>query len=270
MRSGGTVSASIPAGAVTDPLGNPNTASTSNDNVVTYAPPSPSVPVTVTVEQAAGQADPATAGPILFTASFSAPLNASSFTADDVILGGTAGGPLSASITPVNASTFTIAVSGMRSAGTVSASIPAGAVTDLQGNPNTASTSNDNTVTYEPPPPPALSVTVEQAAGQADPATAGPILFTASFSAPINASSFTADDVILGGTAGGPLSASITPINASTFTITVSGMRSGGTVTASIPAGAVTDLPGNPNTASTSNDNVVRFEYRVLLPLVVR
>jgi len=269
MRSAGTVTASIPAGAVTDLQGNPNTASTSNDNTVTYEPPPPPA-LSVTVEQAAGQADPATAGPILFTASFSAPINASSFTADDVILGGTAGGPLSASITPINPSTFTIAVSGMRSAGTVTASIPAGAVTDLQGNPNTASTSNDNTVTYEPPPPPALSVTVEQAAGQADPATAGPILFTASFSAPINASSFTADDVILGGTAGGPLSASITPIDASTFTIAVSGMRSGGTVTASIPAGAVTDLLGTPNSASTSNDNVVRFEYRVLLPLVVR
>ncbi len=224
----------------------------------------------VTVEQAAGQADPATAGPILFTASFSEPINASSFTASDVTLGGTAGGPLNASITQNNASTFTIAVSGMRSAGTVTANIPAGAVTDLLGNPNTASTSNDNTVTYEPPPPSALTVTVEQAAGQADPATAGPILFTASFSAPIDASTFTADDVILGGTAGGPLSASITQIDASTFTIAVSGMRSGGTVSASIPAGALTDLLGTPNTASTSSDNVVLFEYRVLLPLVIR
>ena len=270
MRSAGTVTASIPAGAVTDPLGNPNTASTSNDNTVTYAPPPPAI-LSVTVEQAAGQADPATDGPIQFTASFSAPINASTFTADDVTLGGTAGGPLSASITPIDASTFTIAVSGMRSAGTVTASIPASAVTDPLGNPNTASTSNDNTVTYAPPSPSVpVTVTVEQAAGQADPATAGPILFIASFSAPINADTFTANDVTLGGTAGGPLSASITPIDASTFAIAVSGMRSGGTVTASIPAGAVTDPLGTPNSASTSNDNVVRFEYRVLLPLIVR
>jgi hypothetical protein len=47
-------------------------------------------------------------------------------------------------------------------------------------------------------------------------------------------------------------------------------MRGAGTVTASIPAGAVTDLLGNPNSASTSADNMVTFEYRVLLPLVVR
>lgn len=116
----------------------------------------------------------------------------------------------------------------------------------------------------------APSVTVEQAAGQPDPASAGPILFTATFSEPINPSTFTATDVALGGTAGGTLSASLTPVNATTFTIAVSGMRSAGTVTASIPAGAVTDPLGNPNLASTSADNSVTFEYRVLLPLIVR
>ncbi|MGQ9926872.1 MAG: FG-GAP repeat protein, partial [Chloroflexaceae bacterium] len=224
----------------------------------------------VTLEQAAGQPDPATGAPILFTATFSEPIDASSFTPNDVTLGGTAGGPLSATLAQANATTFTIAVSGMRSAGTVTASIPAGAVTDLLGNPNSASTSSDNTVTYAPPPPPVLSVTLEQAAGQPDPATGGPILFTATFSEPIDASSFTPNDVTLGGTAGGPLSATLAQANATTFTIAVSGMRSAGTVTASIPAGAVTDLLGNPNSASTSNDNTVTFEYRVLLPLIVR
>ncbi len=116
----------------------------------------------------------------------------------------------------------------------------------------------------------APDVTVEQAAGQPDPAASGPILFTATFSEPIDASTFTASDVTLGGTAGGPLSATLTQVNPTTFTIAVSGMRSGGTVTASIPAGAVTALSGNPNSASTSADNTVTFEYRVLLPLVVR
>ncbi|MCX7790338.1 MAG: FG-GAP repeat protein [Chloroflexaceae bacterium] len=116
----------------------------------------------------------------------------------------------------------------------------------------------------------APNVTVEQAAGQPDPAASGPILFTATFSAPIDAGTFTADDVLLGGTAGGPLGATLTQVNATTFTIAVSGMRSAGTVTASIPAGAVTDPLGNPNTASTSADDTVTFEYRVLLPLVVR
>ena len=224
----------------------------------------------VTVEQAAGQADPAASGPILFTVTFSEPIDAGTFTPGDVTLGGTAGGPLSATLTQVNATTFTIAVSGMRSAGTVTASIPAGAVTDPLGNPNRPSTSSDNTVTYAPPPPPPLSVTVEQAAGQADPAAGGPILFTATFSEPINASTFTPGDVTLGGTAGGPLSATLTQVNATTFTIAVSGMRSAGTVTASIPAGAVTDPLGNPNRTATSADNTVTFEYRVLLPLVVR
>ncbi len=116
----------------------------------------------------------------------------------------------------------------------------------------------------------APTVMVEQAAGQPDPAASGPILFTAAFSEPIDASTFTPSDVTLGGTAGGPLSATLTQVNATTFTIAVSGMCSAGTVTASIPAGAVTDLSGNYNTASTSTDNTVTFEYRVLLPLIVR
>ncbi len=264
--SGDTVVVGAPYEDGSGPMPNENASNAG----AAYVFLSDDIAPSVTVEQAAGQPDPASAGPILFTATFSEPINPSTFTASDVVLGGTAGGPLSASLTPVNATTFTIAVSGMRSAGTVTASIPAGAVTDPLGNPNLASTSADNTVDYAPPPPAALRVTVEQAAGQPDPASAGPILFTATFSEPINPSTFTASDVVLGGTAGGPLSASLTPVNATTFTIAVSGMRSAGTVTASIPAGAVTDPLGNPNLASTSADNSVTFEYRVLLPLIVR
>jgi hypothetical protein len=61
---------------------------------------------------------------------------------------------------------------------------------------NVASTSSDHTVTVS-----ALTVTVEQAAGQADPAgTSGPILFTATFSQAVTG--FATGDVTLSGTAG--------------------------------------------------------------------
>ena len=62
------------------------------------------------------------------------------------------------------------------------------------------------------------------------------------------------------------------PFNGTTFIIAVSGMSGDGTVIASLPAGVVQDLAGNPNAASTSTDNMVTFNipYRVFLPQVTR
>src|SRR5437870_13246361 len=94
----------------------------------------------------------------------------------------------------------------MSSAVTVIASIPAGVARDAANNANTASTSTDNSVSFDATPP---TVTINQAAGQADPTSASPINFTAVFSKPV--SGFTGTDVTIGGTAGG------------TKTVTVSG-----------------------------------------------
>ena len=66
--------------------------------------------------------------------------------------------------------------------GTVIASIAAGVAQDAAGNANTASTSTDNTVTYDVTAP---TVTINQAAGQADPTNASPINFTVVFSEPV-------------------------------------------------------------------------------------
>src|SRR2546429_4004190 len=73
-----------------------------------------------------------------------------------------------------------------------------GGATDAAGNGNPASTSTDNTVTFDPTPP---TVTINQAAGQADPTSTAPITFTAVFSESV--SGFTGSDVVIGGTAGG-------------------------------------------------------------------
>ena len=63
--------------------------------------------------------------------------------------------------------------------GTVIASVAAGVAHDAAGNANTASTSTDNSVTYDATAP---TVTINQAAGQADPTNALPINFTVVFS----------------------------------------------------------------------------------------
>ncbi|HET9667032.1 MAG TPA: hypothetical protein VFP09_09765, partial [Desertimonas sp.] len=101
---------------------------------------------TVTVNQAVGQSDPTTASQIHFTAVFNEPVVG--FQNNDVTIGGTAGA-VNASVTNSGDDrTFDIAVSGMTTSGTVTASINAGRADDAAGNGNSASTSTDNTVTW--------------------------------------------------------------------------------------------------------------------------
>ncbi|MGH7484023.1 MAG: beta strand repeat-containing protein, partial [bacterium] len=201
----------------------------------------------VTINQAASQSDPTSASPINFTAVFSTAVTG--FTAASVTLGGTAG----ATTVVVSGAgpTYNVAVSGMAQSGTVIATIPAGVVT-ANGLGNTASTSTDNTVTFNLPSPP--TVTINQAAGQSDPTGASPINFTAVFSTTVTG--FTTAGVTLGGTAGA--TTVVVTGSGTTYNVAVSGMTQSGTVTATIPAGVVT-ANGLANTASTSTDNTVTF-----------
>lgn len=107
-------------------------------------------------------------------------------------------------------------------------------------------------------------VTIEQAGGQSDPTTSGPIEFTVVFDEPVTG--FTNGDITLSAsTAGGTLSASVTeiaPMDGTTYTVSVSGMTTGGDVIATIPAGAATLISDGVTTtaASTSGDNTVTFD----------
>ncbi len=106
---------------------------------------------TVTVEQAGGQSDPATSGPVNFTAIFSEPV--SGFATGDVTLGGTSDATTGTvtEVAPNDGTTYNIAVSGMTQPGTVTASISGAVATDAAGNDNDASTSMDNSVTLPNP-----------------------------------------------------------------------------------------------------------------------
>ena len=87
---------------------------------------------TVTINQAAGQADPTSTSPINFTVTFSETVTG--FTASDIsFAGSTVGGTLTAVVTGTGA-TYNVAVSGMSGAGNVVVSVPAGAATDAAGN----------------------------------------------------------------------------------------------------------------------------------------
>jgi hypothetical protein len=251
MAQPGTVTATVRAGAARDLAGNLSLASTSTDNTVTFDTTSASV----TINQAAGQNDPTRFSPILFDVVFSKPVNG--LNGSSVTLGGTAG-PTTAVVTnPSNDRMhFVVSVSGMARDGTVTATVRAGAVKDDAGNPNLASTSTDNTVTFDTTAP---SVTINQGAGQVDPTNQSPVVFDVTFSEPVFG--FSSTDVTLSGTAGATTAVVTNPSNDNQhFVVTVSGMVGSGTVTASIPAGAVVDLAGNASLASTSTDNTVTFD----------
>ncbi len=244
LTSQGTVTATVNAGGAADAAGNTNLASTSTDNTVTR---DTSVP-TVTINQATTQADPTNANPIDFTVVFSEPV--SGFDDTDVGLSGSAT-LTSATITVTGGpTTYNVAIGNVSGDGTVVATIPAGRATD-GANTNTASTSTDNTVTRDATQP---TVTINQAAAQADPTNGDSVSFTAVFSESVTG--FDAADVTRGGTATGG-TVSVTPVSGTTYTVTIGTLTSDGTVTASIGAGGATDAAGNTSVASTSTDNTV-------------
>jgi hypothetical protein len=258
MTGPGTVTLQIPAGAaheVGDPAGDQNTASTVESVVFDNVAP------TVTINRHTGQADPTNVNPVLFTVVFSEPINTATFTTADV---STSFGTV-ASVTqvgPMDGTTFEVAITAT-GAGTIQPTIPAGGVSDPAGNTNAASTSTDNEVFFDNTSP---TVTVNQHAGQADPTSVSPVLFTVVFSKPINVSTFTNSDVTIGGTATGTSAsvAEVAPNNGTTFEISVS-VTGAGTIIASLAAGVVSDPLGNPSAASTSTDNTVTFRT---LPVV--
>ena len=223
----GEVTASIPAGRVTDPADNSNTASNALSITFDSAAPGPTL--------STDAASPTNAASVTVAVDFGKPIDPVTFTLDDIsVTGGTA-----SSLTHSSANqnfTFTITPD---ADGQVTATIPAGRVMDPADNGNTAS--NTLSVTFDRVAfSPALSTDATS------PTNAASVTVAVDFGKPIDPVTFTLDDIsVTGGTAS-----SLTHSSANqnfTFTITPD---ADGEVTASIPAGRVTDPADNSNTAS--------------------
>jgi hypothetical protein len=208
----------------------------------------------VTINQKAGQPDPTNDDRATFRLVFSEPMLASSLTADDITLSGTSG--IVTTFIKIDSRTWDATVTGMTNGDAVTATLTAGKATDLAGNDNTASTSTDNTITYDSQQP---TVTVNQASGQADPTSTNSAVFIIVFSEPV--SGFTASSMTLSGTSGSVTS--LTTSDNATYTATVTGMTSGNTVKMRVTASVATDAAGNANVASTSTDDSVTFDATV-------
>jgi hypothetical protein len=120
---------------------------------------------TVMVEQAAGQSDPTTVSPVLFTATFSE--NVIGFRASNVLLSGTAGA--TAVTVGGGPRVYTLSVSGMSKSGTVVCSLPANAAFSDFGVYSRASTSTDNTVNYSLSPATGMALWLRSDACQTSP-----------------------------------------------------------------------------------------------------
>ncbi len=249
MTGSGTVIATIAANIATDLSYNPNVASTSTDNTVTWSVDT--LPPSVTINQALGQPDPTNSAPVNFMVVFSETVTG--FATGDVTISGTAPGSKTATVTG-SGGNYNVAVTGMTGSGTVIATIAAGVAQDTAGNNNLASTSTDNTVTYDNVAP---SVTINQAAGQPDPTNNAPINFTVVFSETVTG--FATGDVTISGTASGSKTATVTG-SGTTYNVAVTGMTGSGTVIAAVGSGKAQDAAGNGNLSSTSSDFSVTYD----------
>jgi len=211
-------------------------------------PEIPTSPVSVTIEEAAGQADPTNASPIHFTVVFSEPV--AGFETGDVKLSGSAAAT-TAIVTAADGTlfntTFDVAVSGMTADGTVNVHIPAGVAQNALAQFNTAAILS--TVIFDTTRP---IVIIDRHPVQVDPTGTSIIRFRVVFSEPV--SGFEPDDVIVTGAAG-PFTTDVTG-NGTTYTVIVSGTLGAGPVTASIPAGVAQDAAGNFNTASPHAESI--------------
>jgi hypothetical protein len=223
------------------------------------------IPPTVTIDQAALQADPASAPPVNFTVVFSEAIDVSTFTVGDITQNGTVAASLITwSIADSgNHKTFTLSATSVAENGTLIPSIAAGKVKDLAGNYNNSVSTyvTDGSVTFTDNVPP--TVTVNQAVGQADPTNVLPIKFAVVFSEPIIPSIFTPSDITQ--QTGTGMATGITWVIADSgdhtnFTLSATAVTGAGIISPSIAANRVTDLVGNNNLASISTDNQVVYD----------
>ncbi len=185
-------------------------------------------------------------------------INLSTFNNQDITLTRNGGGNLitgAVTVTQVSGARYRINnLSGLTGAsGNYVLTVNAGGIQSTLGMSGTGSASDTWTTDTTAP-----TVTINQAASQADPAS-GPIQFTVVFSEAVTG--FDAADLIFGGTAPGTRTATVTG-GGTTYTVVVAGMTGNGSVTASVSSAAAVDGAGNSNTVSSSIDNTVTYQHR--------
>ena len=246
----GTLIPSIAVNMVQSPAAANNLASTSTDGSVLY-----NTTFDVTVDQKGAQADPAQTLPIEYDVVFTEAIDASTFVVGDITQNGTATGITWNIINSGDDTNFTLQATAVTGVGTLIPSIDLNLVQTTYSANNTASTSTDASVTYDP----VIAVTIDQKGAQADPAKTLPVEFDVVFDSAIDASTFIPADVTQNGTATGVTWNIINSGDDTNFTLQATAVTGEGTIIPSIAANLVQNPASWNNTASTSTDDTVFY-----------
>lgn len=215
---------------VEDLSGNNQATALGADRSVTYDTVAP----TVDIDKASGQADPTTSTAIEFTLSSDEDLASGTVTTADF-------DATNATIDSVTGSgdEYTIAVTASAEGDVDLDASGAFSVDDVAGNSQTTATTSDNSVLYDTAP----DLTLEQAAGQADPTNVAAVEFTLSADEPLNPATVEASDFdITNGSVDSVTGAG------STYTVAVTAAGDGDVVIAPSGTFSVEDILGNPET----------------------
>jgi len=195
-------------------------------------PPADTEAPTLALTLAEGQSDPTNAASIGIAATFSEPVFG--FTQEDVALSGTAGADAITVSHSGDGQNYTINITGMTTAGSVTVEVPAGAAVDAADNASLGA--GPLSVAYDAVRP---SVNVTAAAGQASPTKTSALNFTLSFSKFV----FGLDASDLTVANGNPSSIVITG-SGNVYNVALTGTATGN-VTLSVRDEAAIDLAGN-------------------------
>ncbi len=255
VASTGTVIATIPAGTVVDYGGNSNTASTGTNNIVLY---DNIAPLATLFSPSNNSTNISADAPLVIT--FSEPMQKGSgfisirdAATTQLFENISVTGPL-VSIAD-NIVTIQHANIFITNGVTYFVQVPSNAFRDLANNYYTGFTNSTSWRfrTFDGLNPTCI---INRASFQASPTNKGPVYFTCYFSEPVFG--FTNTSVVISGSAG--YTGVVVSGSWSNYTVGVYGLKSNGTVIATVPAGVAFDVCGNPNLASLSLDNTVEYE----------
>lgn len=207
--------------------------------------------------------NPTTAASVTFTVTFSETVSGVDKTDFSLTTGATISGASVTAVTPTaNPAVYTVTVDTGSGDGSLrldltdddsildGSNLPLGDTGSGNGN---FTSGEDYTIDKSAP-----VVTIEQGVSQPDPTNSGPIVFDVTFSEVVTG--FDNSDVTITGLAASPIVTVTSVGSGDTYTVEVSGMVDGETVTASIPADAAQDALSHGNTISTTSDNSVTYD----------
>jgi hypothetical protein len=207
------------------------------------------MPPTVTIDQQGSQADPTNTLPVTFDVVFSEEMWLDPPDAADIIQSGTATGVTFTVTNSGDYRNYTVQATALTGDGTVQPILPFNCCHSCMGNPNDASTSTDNSVTYDSQPPSADMITPTPSS----PTNNTIVSFAVEFSEDVQGFDVEADLVI---TETGTVTHTGVTINGGpqNYTVDIAGISGDGDLALTVSTGSdVQDLAGNPLDSSVTS-----------------